>query len=406
MIAQLVRIKSHGGTELCERVAYQPSPLTGAQNIHIMVEKVVEKSNLSNSPSDPLFALGRAILFELDPEKAHDLALKMLSLTPIRHLVANRYATSAGNTAAFGMHFENRIGLAAGLDKNADYIDALGAMGFGHIEVGTVTPKPQAGNPKPRLFRVHPHNALINRMGFNNKGVDHLVAQVQKRQYKGRLGINIGKNATTPLNNAVDDYLHCLKRVYVHADYITVNISSPNTKGLRDLQHGDALKTLLGELKEAQSKLATTHARQVPIAVKIAPDMSDEELDDFCAQIVTFEIEALICGNTTNTREPVRNHIYAREAGGLSGKPLLELANNRLEAVCERLNSKTLVIGAGGVSCGQDAAVKHKLGAELVQLYSGLIFHGPALVRDCINATSAANPVAGNGVEIAPSNPQ
>lgn len=348
---------------------------------------IEENPPFSAPPKDPLFALGRAILFEMDPEKAHDLALGMLSRQSVKHIVANRYEAASANTAALGLHFENRIGLAAGLDKNADYIDALGAMGFGHIEVGTVTPRAQAGNDKPRLFRLAQHQALINRMGFNNKGVDHLVRQVQQRNYRGRLGINIGKNATTSLDKAHEDYLFCLERVYALADYITVNISSPNTQGLRDLQHGTRLKMLLEALKSAQSRLATEHARYVPIAVKIAPDMSDEELDDFCAQIIRFEIDALITGNTTNTREPVSRHLYAREAGGLSGKPVLALANDRLAAVHERIEGNALLFGVGGVTCGNDALSKLNLGADLVQLYSGLIYHGPALVRDCIDAS-------------------
>ncbi len=294
--------------------------------------------------------------------------------------------------SALGLDFPNHIGLAAGLDKNADYIDALGAMGFGHIEVGTVTPKPQAGNPKPRIFRLPNHGALINRLGFNNKGVDHLVEQVQRRQYKGRLGINIGKNATTSLDDAEKDYLFCLERVFPHADYITVNISSPNTQGLRDLQHGARLASLLSTIKNAQSRLATQHGKHVPIAVKIAPDMSDAELDEFCAAVVAHDIEAVISGNTTNSREPVSTHLYASEAGGLSGKPLKPLADNRLKAVVERLKDKAVIIGVGGVSCGFDAQTKMAAGASLVQLYSGLIYHGPALVRDCVLSTRTAQP--------------
>lgn len=339
-----------------------------------------------NPPSDALFAIGRAILFEMDPERAHDLALSLLSKNSVKSLVNSRYQSPPCQTAVFGQHFDNHIGLAAGLDKNADYIDALGAMGFGHIEVGTVTPKAQDGNAKPRLFRLVQHQGLINRMGFNNKGVDHLVEQVQKRQYQGRLGINIGKNATTPLDKALDDYLFCLQRVYAFADYITVNISSPNTQGLRDLQHGERLQTLLEGIKNEQSKLATQHNRYVPIAVKIAPDMSNDELDTFCEQLVAFDIDAIISGNTTNSRDTVAGNLYAPETGGLSGRPLTSLANDRLAAVIERLNGKVVVIGAGGVNCGQDALNKLEAGANLVQLYSGLIFHGPALVRDCINA--------------------
>lgn len=347
---------------------------------------IEQKSRFSSPPEDWVFALGRAILFEMDPEKAHDLALSMLNHRPVQWAVKQRYPASPRNTAALGMHFDNPIGLAAGLDKNADYIDALGTMGFGHIEVGTVTPKAQTGNVKPRIFRLPPHQALINRLGFNNKGVDHLVEQASKRRYTGKLGINIGKNLNTPLDKAHEDYLYCLERVYPLADYVTVNISSPNTQGLRDLQHGQRLQSLLEALKNAQIRLAAQHQRNVPIAVKIAPDMDDAELDEFCAQITAFEIDALIAGNTTNTRSAVASHLYARESGGLSGKPLLTLANDRLEAVHQRLGGKVTLIGAGGVGCGADAAHKLSSGALLVQIYTGLIYHGPALVQDCIDA--------------------
>lgn len=348
---------------------------------------IAENPLFSYPPKDPLFSLGRAILFEMDPEKAHDLALSMLNNRPMQRLLSRRYQVASCNTAVMGQHFENRIGLAAGFDKNADYIDTLGAMGFGHIEVGTVTPKPQIGNTKPRIFRLQQHQALINRLGFNNKGVDHLVAQVQKSKYQGKLGINIGKNATTSLDNAQDDYLICIERIYAFADYITVNISSPNTQGLRDLQHGEYLKTLLESWKNAQSRLSTEHNRYVPIAVKIAPDMTDSELDDFCEQLNAFEIDAVISGNTTNTRDAVASHLYARETGGLSGKPLRALADDRLAAVRARISEKTVLFGVGGVSCGNDALNKLQTGADLVQIYSGLIYQGPALVRDCIEAT-------------------
>ena len=348
----------------------------------------MENANFSQPPNDALFALGRAILFELDPEKAHDLALNLLNRAPVRRLISKRYHTEIQPVECMGLTFDNRLGLAAGLDKNGDYIDALGAMGFGHLEIGTVTPKPQTGNSRPRLFRLQQHGALINRLGFNNLGVDHLVAKVRQRRYKGKLGINIGKNASTPLDEARYDYLHCLDRVYPHADYVTINISSPNTQGLRDLQHGERLASLLNALKNAQSKLSTQHDRYVPIAVKIAPDMTDAELDDFCAAVLAHEIDAVIAGNTTRQRDTVSTHLYAREAGGLSGAPLKSLANDRLKAVAVRLGSKAALIGAGGVSCGADAQTKIDNGASLVQLYTGLIFHGPALVRDCINCTS------------------
>lgn len=348
----------------------------------------VETKDFSHPPKDALFALCRAILFEIDPEKAHDLAFRLMSKALIPPLLARRYAASDAPFSCFGHNFVNRIGLAAGLDKNADYLDALGAMGFGHLEVGTVTPQPQAGNPKPRMFRLVQHGALINRLGFNNKGVDHLVQQVQNRRFSGCLGINIGKNATTSLDDANKDYLYCLERVYPHADYITINISSPNTTGLRDLQHGERLAELLDALKEAQSRLSTQHSRYVPIAVKIAPDMTDNELDGFCAQVVEQEIDAVISGNTTQEREAVASHLYGTEIGGLSGRPLKCLADSRLKAVSERIGDKATLIGVGGVNCGEDAQAKLESGAQLVQLFTGLIYHGPALVRDCVNRTN------------------
>lgn len=306
---------------------------------------------------------------------------------PVSALLKRRYNTEASNIACLGMRFQNRLGLAAGLDKNGDYIDALASIGFGHIEIGTVTPRAQAGNPPPRLFRLPNHKALINRMGFNNKGVDHLVSQVQRSRFKGVLGINIGKNASTPLELAGQDYLHGMQKVYPHADYITINISSPNTEGLRDLQHGKRLQSLLDTVKNEQARLATEHNRYVPLAVKIAPDMSQEQLTDFCQSITELEIDAVVASNTSNSRNAVKNHLYAKEAGGLSGAPIRSLADNTLDTIAERLDNQ-VIIGAGGVSCGNDARKKLALGASLVQLYSGFIYHGPALVRDCINATS------------------
>ena len=350
---------------------------------------------------DPLFALCRTVLFELDPERAHDLALALLDRPLVQRLVRRRYAVpertgptrraADGVVRRLGIDFPNAVGLAAGLDKDGDHVDALGALGFGALEIGTVTPRPQPGNAAPRLFRLPLHGALINRLGFNNKGVEHLVAQVERRRWQGPLGINVGKNATTPLENAADDYVACLERVHPHADWVTVNISSPNTANLRELQHGEALTRLLTRLKEAQSALDTRHGRHVPLAVKIAPDMSDAELDGFCEAVRAHEIEAVISGNTTRERAPIAAHLHARESGGLSGAPLKALADERLAAVAERLaGSSVALIGVGGIGSGADAADKLARGADLVQLYSGLIFHGPALVRDCIAATVAA----------------
>ena len=347
---------------------------------------------------DPLFALGRAILFELDPERAHDLALGLLDRAPVQRLLRRRYGVDGHPVRRLGIDFPNPVGLAAGLDKNGDHLDALGALGFGALEIGTVTPRPQPGNPTPRLFRLPGHGALINRMGFNNKGVEHLVRRVERRTWRGPLGINVGKNAATPLERAADDYVACLERVYPHADWVTVNISSPNTANLRELQHGAALERLLERLKETQSALATRHARHVPLAVKIAPDLDDAGLDDFCDAVRAHGIEAVISGNTTSGRAPVAHHLHARETGGLSGAPLKGLADERLAGVAERLaGSGTTLIGVGGISRGADAAAKLELGADLVQLYTGLIFHGPALVRDCVRATAERDDTLTNG---------
>jgi len=320
----------------------------------------------------------------MEPERAHDLALGFASNSLVKSLNRMRYARAGSPVQAFGRELPNAVGLAAGLDKNGDYIDALGAMGFGFIEIGTITPKPQPGNPQPRMFRLLEHNALINRMGFNNLGVDHLVKRAEKRKFKGCLGINIGKNASTPVEDAHSDYLHCLEKVYAVADYITVNVSSPNTKGLRDLQHGEKLQTLLSTLKESQSKLSTQHGAYKPLLIKVAPDMTDNELNDFCTTAMQFDIDGIIVGNTTQERSAVSGSPHANEAGGLSGAPLRELADDRLQVASKIINGKTALIGVGGISSGEDAQQKLKLGADLVQLYTGFIYHGPALVRDCV----------------------
>ncbi len=338
----------------------------------------------AHSSPDPFFALARAILFRMEPERAHDLALKTASLGLAKKWMSRYYQSDAAQTHCMELSFKNRVGLAAGLDKNGDYIEALGAMGFGHIEIGTITPKPQPGNPQPRMFRLKKHSALINRMGFNNLGVEHLVEQAQQRQYQGVLGINIGKNASTAIDKANDDYLHCLTRVYPVADYITVNVSSPNTQGLRDLQHGQLLRELLETLKNAQSKLASEHGAYKPILIKIAPDLSDQELRDFASAACDQEIDGVIAGNTTNQRDQVASSPHQHEQGGLSGAPLRSLADSKLALLRPLLGQNKTLIGVGGIASGQDARVKRELGADLVQLYTGLIYRGPALVRDCI----------------------
>lgn len=338
--------------------------------------------------NDTLFRLTRAVLFKMDPERAHDIALRAASHSIVKSINRKRYATNGSAVTCMGLDLPNCVGLAAGLDKNGDYIDALGAMGFGFIEIGTITPKPQQGNPQPRLFRLKEHNALINRMGFNNMGVDHLVKQAEKRQFKGCLGINIGKNASTAIDDAENDYLTCLEKVYASADYITVNVSSPNTQGLRDLQHGERLRSLLDCLKNAQSNLATRHGQYKPVVVKIAPDMSDAELSEFCTTVLEFEIDGVIAGNTTSERSMVAGSQHATETGGLSGAPIRALADDRMAVVATQLDGKAALIGVGGIFSGGHAALKRQLGADLVQLYTGLIYHGPALVRDCIRKTT------------------
>ena len=342
----------------------------------------------SAPPKDALFNLARRILFKMEPERAHDVALGFASSSLAKAWNRRRYFATGTPQTCMGLSFPNPIGLAAGLDKNGDYIDALGAMGFGFIEIGTITPKPQQGNPKPRMFRLESHGALINRMGFNNRGVDHLVARASKHNFKGVLGINIGKNASTPLDDAESDYLICMEKVYPVADYITVNVSSPNTQGLRDLQHGDRLRSLLSALKNAQANLTSQHGAYKPFVVKIAPDMSEAELQEFCAVVLELEIDGVIAGNTTSERDVVANHPHAGEAGGLSGAPMKSLADERMAFVAKALAGKTALIGVGGISCGEDALTKRQLGADLVQLYTGLIYHGPALVQDCIRKTA------------------
>lgn len=283
-----------------------------------------------------------------------------------------------------GLQFRNPVGLAAGLDKNADYIDGLANLGFGFIEVGTVTPLAQAGNDLPRLFRLPQHHAIINRMGFNNKGVDYLVGRVRKRRYQGVLGINIGKNKQTPNERAVDDYIHCLRKVHPYADYITVNISSPNTPGLRDLQFGEARKQLLQSLKQEQLDLAVSNQREVPLLVKIAPDMTAEEVSDFADDIQNCGIDGVIATNTTSADQPRRQLqqcTHHDETGGLSGAPLTSLAQQSIELLGTRFADNLPMIAAGGIMSADDARSRFDHGAALVQLYTGFIYRGPGLIR-------------------------
>lgn len=330
----------------------------------------------------------RPALFCLEAEQAHHLTLSALKLGQrLGLLTVKPQAAETGTCSVMGLNFPNKVGLAAGLDKNGDYIDGLAALGFGFIEIGTVTPRPQAGNPKPRLFRLPEHQAIINRMGFNNDGVEALVKNVAASQYKGILGINIGKNASTPIHQATDDYVTCLKAVYNQASYITINISSPNTQNLRTLQTGDALVDLLVALKAQQAALADQFGRYVPLAVKIAPDLSDTEIDIMAKLFIHHKIDGVIATNTTLSRNAISGHALANEAGGLSGAPVTELSNQVIKRLAARLDDALPIIGAGGILSGNDAKNKLAAGASLVQVYSGLIYQGPSLIAECIQAT-------------------
>lgn len=340
-----------------------------------------------NFPGRSMYQLGRKLLFCLSAETAHDVALEMIGAGG-RLGLAKMLAPEvpARPRQVMGITFDNPVGLAAGLDKNADCIDGLGALGFGHVELGTVTPRPQPGNPKPRAFRIPERQALVNRMGFNNKGVDHLVENVRKCNYQGVIGINIGKNFDTPVEEANSDYLTCLRKVYPHAGYITVNLSSPNTPGLRKLQFGDALKSLLSALKEEQALLTDKYGRKVPVAIKIAPDMTEEEIRGIAQELVAYELDGVIATNTTLDREAVLGLPNAGEQGGLSGAPLSHRSTEVIELLSTELSGKLPIIGVGGVMDAQTAADKIRAGASLIQLYTGFIYKGPALIREAAEA--------------------
>lgn len=334
-----------------------------------------------------MYQLARPFLFCLDAEKAHELALSSMELayrTGLNPLLASRPAPLP--TTLCGIALPNPVGLAAGLDKNAAHIDALAALGFGFVEVGTTTPRPQAGNPKPRLFRLPEHDAIINRLGFNNAGVDALVKNAEAARFSGVLGINIGKNKDTPNENAVDDYVYCLDRVYARASYITVNISSPNTQGLRDLQEEETLKRFIATLRERQERLAAQHGARKPMLLKIAPDLSETELDAIADVLIATGIDGLICTNTTIARDAVAGHPLAQETGGLSGRPVFAKSTAVLAGMAQRLAGRIPLIGVGGILGGADAVAKTNAGATAVQIYSGLIYRGPALIGDCVSA--------------------
>lgn len=336
-----------------------------------------------------MYALLRPLLFKLDAEQAHHFTLDGLARA-YRLGLLQKVAHHTCPTTLMGLSLPNPIGLAAGLDKNGQYIDALAALGFGFIEIGTVTPKAQAGNPKPRLFRVPEHQAVINRMGFNNQGIDAMIQNIEKSRFNGILGINIGKNATTPIENAADDYLLCLEKAYAHAGYITVNISSPNTQNLRALQGSDELSALLSALKNKQAHLAAAHGRYVPLAVKIAPDLNEQQVADIAHAAMQTEIDGIIATNTTIDKSALGHHPLAGEQGGLSGAPVREASNRVLKQLLAELEGKLPVIGVGGILSGADAAAKLHMGAAAVQVYSGLIYRGPALVKECLRACADA----------------
>ena len=333
-----------------------------------------------------MYSLIRPLLFALDAETAHRFTLYGLDVAHRSHFL-HRVARPPAElpTKVFGIDFPNPVGLAAGLDKNADHLDALGALGFGFVEVGTTTPRPQPGNDKPRMFRLPRHEAVINRLGFNNAGVDALVRNVQRSSYRGVLGINIGKNKDTPNDKAVDDYLFCLERVYAHASYITVNISSPNTQGLRDLQEEATLRRFIDTLREAQERLGAQSGKRKPMLLKIAPDLAEAELDGIAEVLLATGIDGLICTNTTIERGAVADDPHARETGGLSGRPLYARSTEVLRGMRRRLGERVPIVGVGGILEGDQAAGKIEAGAALVQIYSGLVYRGPELIAECVD---------------------
>lgn len=334
-----------------------------------------------------MYSTLRSLIFKLSPETSHDFSLNALSRLhqlKLLRLIAPKPPKSLPVTV-MGLRFPNKLGLAAGLDKNADHLDALGALGFGFVEVGTITPKPQAGNPKPRLFRLADHEAIINRMGFNNKGVAHLIQKVNQAKYSGIIGINIGKNLTTSVENALDDYLLAMRGVYKSADYITINISSPNTPGLRSLQYGEELNKLLSRLVQEREVLQEITKKYVPIAVKVAPDLSSDEIASIADILQKNKIDAVIATNTTLSREEVAGDAQAEEQGGLSGAPLTDRSTEVIREFYSHLQGSVPIIGVGGICSAEDAQEKLDAGAELVQVYSCLIYKGPKLIKDILN---------------------
>ena len=333
------------------------------------------------------YKIAQKFMFQMDPELAHNFAIGSLKSTghsPLNCFYAQKIKPAP--VTMMGLTFPNPVGLAAGMDKDGECIDAFHAMGFGHVEVGTVTPRPQPGNEQPRLFRLKPAKAIINRMGFNNKGVDSLVENLKAVKSDAMVGVNIGKNKDTPVELGKDDYLICMDKVYQYAAYIAVNISSPNTPGLRSLQYGDLLDDLLGSLKQKQKDLAEKHGKYVPIALKIAPDLSSEEIEKIADSLIRNEFDAAIATNTTLTRDGVSGLLNANEAGGLSGKPLNSLSTVVIKQLADCLKGQIPIIGVGGINTAADALDKIDAGAQMVQIYSGFIYQGPQLIKDIIEA--------------------
>ncbi|WP_394205819.1 quinone-dependent dihydroorotate dehydrogenase [Shewanella waksmanii] len=333
------------------------------------------------------YKIAQKVMFQMDPEKAHNLAIHSLKSTahsPLNCFYGQKF--DAAPVEFMGLTFPNPVGLAAGMDKDGECIDAFHAMGFGHIEVGTVTPRPQPGNDQPRLFRIKPAKAIINRMGFNNKGVDALVENLKAAKSGAMVGVNIGKNKDTPVEQGKDDYLICMEKVYQYAAYIAVNISSPNTPGLRTLQYGELLDDLLGSLKQKQKDLAERHGKYVPIALKIAPDLSQDEVQSIADSLIRNEFDGAIATNTTLTRDGVSGLMNSNEAGGLSGKPLNSLSTKVIKQLSDALGGKLPIIGVGGINSAEDALDKLDAGATMVQIYSGFIYQGPQLIKEIVDA--------------------
>lgn len=337
-----------------------------------------------------MYQLLSPLLLKLPAEPVHDASIALLQLGGLLQLDRLAPPPIADPAELLGLHFPNRVGLAAGLDKNGDALEMLGACGFGFLELGTVTPRPQPGNPRPRMFRIPEAHALINRMGFNNLGLQHLLRRIQVRRYRGIVGVNLGKNKDTPATGALQDYCKGLEAVHAEADYVTLNLSSPNTPGLRDLQMGAALQGLLTGIGDVRERLADRDGKRTPLLVKVAPDLHDEDIRAIAEQLVTHGVDGIIATNTTLNRTPVQNHPAAAEAGGLSGRPLHEQSLQVVQLLRRCVGQDLVIVGVGGIDSGERAVAMRLAGADLVQMYTGLIYEGPGLIRKAARAMVAA----------------